>query len=46
MISTIHAAIAALTNRDARIGLHPPYAELIGAGAVVFMMGLLVGSGL
>lgn len=23
---------AALTNRDARIGLHPPYAELIGAG--------------
>ncbi|MFX4084516.1 hypothetical protein ACKU27_05360 [Sphingobium yanoikuyae] len=44
MISTIHAAITALTNRDARIGLHPPYAELIGAGAVVFMMGLLVGS--
>jgi len=42
MISTIHAAIAALTNRDARIGLHPPYAELIGAGAVVFMMAWLV----
>ncbi|WP_272939629.1 hypothetical protein [Sphingobium yanoikuyae] len=35
---------AALTNREARIGLHPPYAELIGAAAVVFMMGLLVGS--
>jgi|GEM_PF-1753924 len=44
MISTLHAAMSALTNRDARIGLHPPYAELIGAGAVVFMMGLLVGS--
>jgi len=44
VIASIHAAIAALTNRDARIGLHPPYAELIGAGAVVFMMGLLVGS--
>ena len=44
MIASIHAAIAALTNRDARIGLHPPYAELIGAGAVVFMMGLLMGS--
>ncbi len=44
MIASIHAALAALTNRDARIGLHPPYAELIGAGAVVFMMGLLVGS--
>ncbi len=44
MIASIHAAIAALTNPEARIGLHPPYAELIGAGAVVFMMGLLVGS--
>ncbi|CAM5515613.1 hypothetical protein ACFSUK_28980 [Sphingobium scionense] len=44
MISTIHAAIAALTNPEGRMGIRPPYAELIGAGAVVFMMGLLVGS--
>ncbi|QJR01759.1 hypothetical protein HH800_05845 [Sphingobium yanoikuyae] len=44
MTDTIRQIISALTNRDARIGLHPPYAELIGAGAVVFMMGLLVGS--
>lgn len=44
MISTLHAAIAALTNRDARIGLHPPYAELIGAGAVVFFGVVLIGA--